>query len=554
MYTQFYGLNEKPFALVPDPRFLYLGRSHGEALAHLMYGVQEGEGFVLIVGQVGTGKTTLCRTLLDQIGSDTELCFIFNPSSTEVELLASINREFGLPTAVRTRSELVEELNRFLVRKKSEGRRILLVIDEAQNLDPEVLEQIRLLSNLETEREKLLQIILLGQLELDETLSRPELRQLRQRIAVRWKLEPFKRSETAAYVEHRLKVSGASDPQLFTLPALALLHHRSGGIPRLINSIADRALLAGFSAGKKRIGARLVRGAAREVIDSEPPILRRLSLSPGSATLLALLGFAVGLALVGFSALPDGLSPLARVAAPGEVPSAVEGGAPYEVAAGPRLPALDPDSVDYALLAHEAPVTAARALDALLDVWGYPPLRAERLSPNAFAGAVREVSPMRVFATRATREQLVHVNLPVILELEPGSDERRYATLIRVDPTGAALLSVGGRAYSVEPVDLERLWTGRAFFVWSNFESVPTLSPGMNGTAVRWLQARLTELDYLRPGDPTGEFDARTTEAIRRFQSNHRLEPTGEVGPTTLIALYQALRYGAPRLAALEDA
>jgi general secretion pathway protein A len=550
MYTHFYGLNEKPFALVPDPRFLYLGRSHGEALAHLMYGVQEGEGFVLIVGQVGTGKTTLCRTLLDEIASDTELCFIFNPSTTEVELLASINREFGLPTAVRTRSELVDELNRFLVRKKMEGRRILLVIDEAQNLDPEVLEQVRLLSNLETEREKLLQIILLGQLELDETLSRPELRQLRQRIAVRWKLEPFSRRETAAYVEHRLRVSGASNPQLFTQPALALLHRRSRGIPRLINSIADRALLAGFSAGKKRIGVRLMRGAAREVIDAEAPLLRRLALSPGTATLLALLGFALGLGLVGLSALRDGFSRNARLGATVQA----EAGAPSEVAAGPKLPAPDPDSVDYALLAHDEPVTAARALDVLLDVWGYPPLRAERLSPNAFAGAIREVSPMRVFATRVTREQLVRLDLPVILELEPGPDQRRYATLIRVEPSGAALLSIGGRAYGLEPGDLERLWTGRAFFIWSNFESVPTLSPGMNGTAVRWLQARLTELRYLRPGDPTGEFDGRTTEAIRRFQTDHRLEPTGEVGPKTLIALYQALRYGAPRLAPLEGA
>ena len=216
MYTGFFGLREKPFSLAPDPRYLFLSASHREALAHLLYGIEEGEGFIEVIGQVGTGKTTLCRTLLDRIGSDAEIAYIFNPSPSEVELLAAINREFGLPTAVRTRTDLLDALNQFLVEKNANGRRVLLVIDEAQNLDPAVLEQVRLLSNLETDRAKLLQIVLIGQPELEENLSRSDLRQLRQRITVRWSLRPLSRAEVAEYVEHRLRVAGLADPRLFT--------------------------------------------------------------------------------------------------------------------------------------------------------------------------------------------------------------------------------------------------------------------------------------------------------------------------------------------------
>ena len=216
MYTDFYGLKERPFALLPDPRYLFLSESHREALAHLLYGIEAGEGFIQVVGQVGTGKTTLCRTLLGRIGSDVEIAYIFNPSPSAEELLAAINREFGLPTTARSRVELIEQLNRFLLEKRAQDRRVLLVIDEAQNLEPGVLEQIRLLSNLETEREKLVQIALIGQPELEENLARADLRQLRQRITVRWTLSPFSSREVGEYLKHRLQVAGRDRVDLFT--------------------------------------------------------------------------------------------------------------------------------------------------------------------------------------------------------------------------------------------------------------------------------------------------------------------------------------------------
>jgi len=268
MYTAFYGLREKPFALSPDPRFLYLAGSHREALAHLLYGIEEGEGFISVTGEVGTGKTTLCRTLLERLDGDIELAFLFNPSRTALELLQSICAEFGLPAEGLARRSLMNQLDAFLVERKRQGRRVLLIIDEAQTLSENTLEQVRLLSNLETSREKLIQILLLGQPELDRKLDGRGLRQLRQRISVRWKLEPLGPQETRAYVRHRLSVAAGEPRDLFTEAALREIHRRTGGVPRLVNQLCDRALLAGYAARAAQIRPALIRAAAREIPDT----------------------------------------------------------------------------------------------------------------------------------------------------------------------------------------------------------------------------------------------------------------------------------------------
>jgi general secretion pathway protein A len=270
MYTAFYGLREKPFALSPDPRFLYLAGSHREALAHLLYGIEQGEGFISVTGEVGTGKTTLCRTLLERLDGDIELAFLFNPSRTALELLQSICAEFGLPAEGLARRSLMTQLNTFLLERKRAGRRVLLIVDEAQTLSENTLEQIRLLSNLETSREKLIQILLLGQPELDRKLDERGLRQLRQRISVRWKLEPLGPQETRAYVRHRLAVAAGEPKDLFTEAALREVHRRTGGIPRLVNQLCDRALLGGYAARAAQIGPSLIRAAAREIPDAHP--------------------------------------------------------------------------------------------------------------------------------------------------------------------------------------------------------------------------------------------------------------------------------------------
>jgi len=266
MYTPYYGFHEKPFARIPDPRFLYLSGSHREVLGHLVYGIEQGEGFMAITGEVGTGKTTLCRTLLRRLGSDTEVAFLFNPTLTPLELLKAINGEFGLSTFGESRPELTDVLNAFLVESRAEGRRVLLIIDEAQNLSTETLEQLRLLSNLETETSKMLQIVLLGQPELDDLLESPGLRQLRQRIGVRWRLESLSDPEASDYVRHRLRIAAGSDTELFTPAALRELRRRSRGVPRLVNLLADGALLAGYADGSLRVERAHVGRAAREIL------------------------------------------------------------------------------------------------------------------------------------------------------------------------------------------------------------------------------------------------------------------------------------------------
>lgn len=265
MYCDFYGFREKPFSITPDPKFLFLGATHKEAFAHLVYGIRERGGFITITGEIGTGKTTLCRALLSHLDRDTLVAFILNPTLSAIELLKSINEDFGIPSTGQTRKDLIDELNRFLLEKRREGKNTVLIIDEAQNLDPEVLEHIRLLSNLETDTEKLLQIILIGQPEFRSILAKPALQQLNQRVTVRYHLQPLSREETAAYIRHRLSVAGAEEKVRFTPKAVQKIYARSGGIPRLINVLCDRCLLAGYSLGRREIDASMVERAHREV-------------------------------------------------------------------------------------------------------------------------------------------------------------------------------------------------------------------------------------------------------------------------------------------------
>lgn len=265
MYEAHFGLTEKPFALTPNPRFLFLSQTHQEALAHLRYGLENQVGFIAVSGEVGTGKTTVLRSLFNQLDEARyRLALIFNPCLSALELLQNVNREFGLPAQLRSNLELVDELNRFLLDEKRFGRTPVLVIDEAQNLAPDVLEQIRLLSNLETDSDKLIQIVLVGQPELDTLLDRPELRQLAQRISVRCRLQLLDAAETTAYVQHRLQVAGMCG-ELFEPDALGLVYRRTGGLPRLINVLCDRALLTAFADDRYRVTLADLRRAAGEL-------------------------------------------------------------------------------------------------------------------------------------------------------------------------------------------------------------------------------------------------------------------------------------------------
>lgn len=310
MYEAFYGLSEPPFRLTPDPHYLYLSTHHREALGHLLFGIREGTGFIAVTGDIGTGKTTLLRALLRDLEANTIVGYIFNPALSDLELLQTVNSEFSIPAASTSKKELVDELNRFLVTQKLAGKRVVIIVDEAQNLPPATLEQLRLLSNLETETTKLLQIVLVGQPELKLLLGRPELAQLNQRITVRWHLEPLDRAETARYIAHRLRIAGGPGTgDIFSPQALRLLYRYSGGVPRLINIAAHRALLAGYTREQRVISPALMRHVLAELrTDDAGPHARRygwLRLA-GAAVAALVVGLVTALALLRPATPPNG--------------------------------------------------------------------------------------------------------------------------------------------------------------------------------------------------------------------------------------------------------
>lgn len=264
MYESFFGLKEPPFNVTPDPRFIYLSRHHLEALSTLLYGVESRRGFIEITGEIGAGKTTLCRTLLKEIQGRAHTAFIFNPKLSEFELLQTIVEDFGIVPKGKRKKDYFDALNHFLLEELEKGTNAVLIIDEAQNLTPRALEQIRLLSNLETAREKLLQIILVGQPQLRTLLARPDLAQLQQRITIRYHLPALKREETEKYLAHRLRVAG-SEEQFFTSEAIDAIYERSGGVPRLINVLADRALLGAFARESRMVEAALIEEARADL-------------------------------------------------------------------------------------------------------------------------------------------------------------------------------------------------------------------------------------------------------------------------------------------------
>jgi len=313
MYEEFYGLKEKPFNLTPDPRFFFLSENHRGAFEHLLYGIKEREGFILITGEVGAGKTTLCRALLNKIEPDgTDTALILNPMFSGQELLQCILSDFGIQTEASTKKELLDSLNQFLLRQQIANRNSVLIIDEAQNLPLQVLEEVRILSNLETEKEKLLQIILMGQVELKEKLALPRLRQLNQRISIRYHLQPLERAEVSRYIQHRLTVAGSSGDIHFTSRALQEIYHYSQGIPRLINLASDRALLAGYAEQSREIQRQTVMKGLKSLEGEETSLPRRVWKQRLVLGLAGLLIFSLGILFAALFLDPD-VSLLKRV-------------------------------------------------------------------------------------------------------------------------------------------------------------------------------------------------------------------------------------------------
>jgi general secretion pathway protein A len=544
MYTSFFGLSEKPFAITPDPRYLYLSERHAEALAHLLYGINESGGFIQLTGEVGTGKTTVVRTLLSRVPHHADVAVILNPRVTPVEFLLTICEELGLAIAEADRNsvkQMVDALNRRLLSAHAEGRRIIVLVDEAQNLSIDVLEQVRLLTNLETPTQKLLQIILIGQPELRELLDRTDLRQLAQRITGRYHLKPLSREETKGYVRHRLRVAGAT-ADIFTPAALVELHRLSQGIPRVINVACDRALLGAYTQETKKISSGLVRRAAGEVY--------------GRRFLPTWLGWVVG--SLGVVALAGSLflgwqfwrqsSPIvsasrALKSAAAAHPATTAAASPATSAALPLVPpqaapvpAPKLASVTALLEANEANTTDAAAFRRLLSLWGTA--LADDRDPCGQAAK----AGLSCLEQRGSWTQVRTLNRPAILTLTDERGQRHRVVLSSLDDK-TATLNLGEHNEKVSIDDLSRDWFGEFTVVWKPKTSrTRSLSLGMQGDEVRWLRRSLNAL-VGGASDPeqADVFDQALAIAVQNFQREHRLNVDGIAGVQTQVVLDTAL-------------
>lgn len=539
MYLSYFGFAEAPFSIAPDPRYLYMTRGHQEALAHLLYGVNGDGGFVLLTGEVGAGKTTVCRCLLEQIPDSCDIAYIVNPMLTVEELLSTICAELGIacPPGNTSIKVFVDGINAYLLEAHAKGRHTVLIVDEAQNLSAEVLEQMRLLTNLETEQRKLLQIILLGQPELAEMLERPGLRQLAQRIVARYHLGSLSRPEVAAYVQHRLEVSGAQR-KLFPEALMGRLYRLSKGVPRIINVLCDRALLGAYTQGKERVDRATLAQAAREVF-GQRTARRRSVLHAVAAALILAAGGALALGAYQWAQ---------RDIATSRVPPATrQSAAPKATTTAPD-PTRDSRPAEQLsdTLALPADVSHARsgamAYAALFRAWG---------ADFADGAACRQAerAGLHCRTARGGLDELREINRPAVMRMRDEKGKEFYAALTRLDAK-TATLSVGGETRSVALETLAAQWSGHYTVLWRMPpQAHENIQFGERGAAVAWLSKELSQgpgSEAQTTGDPV--FDDALVRRVRQFQLARGLIPDGVVGAQTLMRLSVISDRSAPKL------
>jgi len=528
MYAAHFGLTERPFSLAPDPRYLYLSDAHREALAHLLYGLGEGGSFVQLTGEVGTGKTTVCRALLEQLPADVDVAMIFNSQLTSLELLAAVCDELRVPYPAGTKSlkVLIDALSHALLDAHARRRRTVLIIDEAQNLSARALEEVRLLTNLETTKEKLLQVILIGQPELAEHLARRNLRQLAQRVTARYHLRPFSEPETHKYIQHRMEVAGQRQP-IFTKLAMRTAHRLSGGVPRLLNTICDRALLGAYATGQPRVRDAVVRRAAREVLG--PRRSHRWAIaSAAAAALLVVAGGAALVASGGLPAVAAWMLPRAGTASP--TPTALGVAALQPPSPEPTLATI---LGDPSLQADRA--GAVKNLYALWDV----DVREGSADPACDTG---RAAGLRCLARTGTWTVLRRLDLPAILELITPDGQKHHVVLSALDGERATL-RIDDLRVTMPTAEIERFWDGAFATVWKSAVAGPLpLQPGMRGRDVVWLRRQLDALDSrAQPTTASQVYDDELRRRVAAFQQVESLMPDGIAGEETLVRLAAAV-------------
>ena len=587
IYQDFFGFSEKPFDLTPDPKYLYLSPKHKEVLAHLVYGLQENNGFLKIVGEVGTGKTMICRSFLRELRSDFNIAYVFNPCINSLELLQTINTELGIPGKSKSKKKLVDVLNHFLLEERAKGHRVVVIIDEAQDLEPMVLEQLRLLSNLETDTEKLIQIVLIGQPELDKVLAKEGLRQLRQRITIQWELLALNLEETRGYIQHRLNVALGKGKVRFSRQAVEMVYRYSRGIPRMINVVADRTLLIAFTQSTKKITPKIVQLAVSDIgnltpIESWADKFWKLVLPSGLAA--GLMFFAIN-----FFALPDynknapggkDIPALIQenpidLSEPGELvprPSAPPSMAvqPAPLASSPveifpktetvnneplqrRIPSNGPLSILYPekLVTYLSSLTLVEskleAVKWILQAWNLNTGSLQGLT-EADLEMIEEDYQLSSFEVNGTLARLKTLNYPAFLEIAlPNAQGTKYLALVSIQGDTGVFGSVDKIEMPLSIID--SLWTRKAIILWKDFENLPeSLGIGYRGKEAIWLQKNLRLLGYFQ-GREAPLYGPKTVQAMMKLQRNNSIKDDGIFNTDSKLLLYNLLQiYSTPKL------
>ena len=613
---RFFGLKQEPFSLAPDPRYLYMSKRHREALAHLLYGVGGGGGFVLLSGEIGAGKTTVCRCFLEQIPKRCNVAYIFNPKLTVLELVKSICDEFRIPVEAplgqaATVKVYVDALNEFLLKTHAVGQNNVLIIDEAQMLAVEVLEQLRLLTNLETNERKLLQIVLIGQPELRTMLDRPDLEQLAQRVIARFHLKALSSKETEHYIRHRLSVAGMTRSIPFDRKALQRIHEIARGVPRRINLLCDRVMLGAYAHGKHSADVPMIETAAREVFGrSESSVPDRSGVGRGAGTglivatgvaLAALLAFAVyggwrrfaepASVAVGVPAA-SAIGSVASVAsAPAAVAARVVAAAASVASSSRPAASMLASSATSASTASASSAVAVSAVAASALAASAAPARpvAAASTPAASAAAApvadlktqlstfgrdekaawRELAPLwgvaaaeadacaaaarqqvRCSKFAATIPMIRSLGRPGFMNVRDGNGKVVNIVLVGLGATTATLLADGEKT-SVPLAALAKSWQGEFGTLWRLPAGYTTaVAEGATGVVVDRLAAQLASLDGEAAPGGKQTMDAALRAKVARFQSAHGLSPLGKAGPTTFMQLNRATGIDEPRLAA----
>jgi general secretion pathway protein A len=518
MYNSFFGFSENPFNLTPDPRYLFLSAYHKEAFEHLLYGINERKGFIVITGGIGTGKTTLCRTLLNHLGADVKSALIFNSFVSDIELLRSINQEFGIemPPDAGTKKDYIDALNRFLLDIFTAGGNAVLIIDEAQNLSPDVLEQIRMLSNLETSKEKLIQIILAGQPELQGMLGAPSLAQLNERVMVRYDLRQLAFSDIRRYIEHRMVVAGGHGNVRFTEGAVRDIYTSSRGNPRRINNLCDRALLISYALGKHDVSRSIIKKSVKELY-GDSNLINGFGLRLNRRALYAFL-----LLILLIVAVPGGWKYVGRMTV--VTPS-------KDIKQISKNSDVQTDSPGMKNEKAALSLDEQKSLSILFSMF-YGEKNMDRHDI--------EDANLELVSCKLTPEFYVMFKRPFRVSMKASTGALKYMVIKTSDQKGATAIDASGRDQVLDRDFIINNWGGRVSWVYANPVKASTLLMGVTAPEVLELQKMLNGLGRLV--NETGVYDKVTYQEIMNFQREFGLESDGIAGPRTRALLYQMVR------------